>query len=448
MTDTIISVLKSKGLDFTLDSVENGPRITRYIITLGKNALVKKFLSAREELILALGVESVRIVAPTPGSAQIFIEIPSQAATVVKFSDIANSEEFTSTESLTTVCLGKDVSGNNVISDIAKMPHLLIAGATGMGKSVAIHSIIASLISKADPDKLKLMLIDPKQVEFSAYDGIPHLITPVIKDPNTAVAALNWAIKEMERRYTLFRGSCARRLSDYNSSDRKDNPLPQLVIIIDELADLMLCAKRETEVSLMRLAQKARATGIYLIIGTQRPSPSVISTLIKANVPSKLCFKVATIKDSKTILDMSGAEQLLNHGDALFLQLGSNTPLRIQGAYISNKEIGNIVKSVKGIQKVEYNSDVSEYIKYYFFKKDNPILFDEEFRQAVDFAIKIGGISVSSIQRKLGSGYRKACRFVEAMENLEIIGGYNGNRPRDILMTSDEWKLMIDKLDN
>lgn len=447
MKDRITSFFKENGLDFTVDKVENGPRITKFTITPSKGRLINKFLGLKYDLMLTLGLQGVRMIAPIPGTSQIEIEIPNERPETVRFSELSSGEEFTAGESITAVCLGRDAVGNAVIADISRMPHLLVAGATATGKSVAIHSMIAGLLLKADPDRLKLMLIDPKQVEFTAYNGIPHLITPIIHDAKAAAAALDFAVNEMERRYSLLMNAGVRNINDYNRKTGGD-ALPYIVIIIDELADLMLCERDSVEMAIVRLAQKARAAGIHLIIGTQRPVPSVITSLIKVNIPSRLCCKVACRADSRTVLDLGGAEDLLGKGDALYISPSNFIPLRIQCPFISDEEIDRIAGSVKEGRDTRYDGRLQKHIEHYFFKCANPLLFDRDFREAVELVISKRRASISLLRNELEMGYVKGSRFIEKMEELGIVGPLAGNRPREILITVDEWQEMLEKIEN
>ncbi len=449
MAKIIDSTLSQNKVKAEITSFERGATITRFSLIPAKDTFVKQILKLKSGLTLALGGGYVRFIAPIPGQRQIGLEVPNKTRSIVRFRGVAESEAFKNNESITSVCLGRDVNNNPVIADIARLPHMLVAGATGMGKSVAIHSMIASLLLKADPDKLKLMLIDPKQVEFTAYEDIPHLITPIIHDSGTAAGALSWAVEEMERRYSLLAEAGVRNITAYNSMEERKETLPFVIIIIDELSDLMLCAKDDVEISIVRLAQKARAAGIHLIIGTQRPTPSVITGVIKANIPSRLCCKVISVTDSRTVIDQSGAEDLVGMGDALYLSPGSYTPTRIQCAFISDSESHIIADAVKaGNKEAQYNATLKAYIEHYFFKRQNPILFDKDFRDAVGLAVATRRISISLLQRTLNIGYVKGSRFIDHMEKIGIVSPFNANRPREVLISPEEWETMLSKFDN
>lgn len=445
--ETILAMLSSYRINAEITGKDCGASVTRFYLLVDRTSSINRILKIKNELSLALGCEPIRIIAPIPGRKEIGIEVPNKHREMVRLRDIAESEEFMSSSSVTTACLGKELNGNPVVENIAKFPHLLVAGATGMGKSVAINSILASLLMKADPGELKLMLIDPKQIEFTDYKDIPHLITPIINDPFTAAAALDWAVSEMERRYSILRPLGIRSIAGYNGNVSDEEKLPYIVIVIDELADLIVSARESIERALVQLAQKARAAGIFLIVGTQRPSRDIISGVIKANIPSRLCCKVASRSHSLNVLDCVGAENLINNGDALFAPCGAPVPKRIQIAYISPSEIRDITDSVRRNGDPEYDDDINKHIQRYFFRRDNPTIFDDRFLEAVDIAVKYKKISSALIQRSLTVGYCRAARYLEQMERLGIVTPLNENRQREVLFSDEEWQEMLKEIE-
>jgi S-DNA-T family DNA segregation ATPase FtsK/SpoIIIE len=379
--------------------------------------------------------------------------------------DLVESDEFICSDSKTICCLGKDVTGNPVFADIAKMPHVLVAGATGMGKSVCINAILLSILYKARPDEVKFIMIDPKKVEFNGYNGIPHLLVPVVTDVKQAAGTLMWAVEQMEKRYDLMEKFEVKKIDSYNDKVRENpelgEPLPKIIIVIDELNDIMLQVRKPAEDLIMSIAQKARAAGIHLIIGTQRPSVDVITGVIKANIPSRISCKVASYNDSKTILEQAGADKLLNNGDMLYKYAGDTKLRRVQGAYVSDEEVSAIMKFLKSQAKGNvYDEQALEEINRAaqkcakgkgddFDDEDDDenagigYLNDQQFLDAVDLAIKSGKISTSLIQRKISIGYGKAAKFIDIMEELGIVSGHNGQKPRDVLLTKDEWHEML-----
>ena len=401
--------------------------------------------------------------APIPGKSAIGVEIPNKKPSTVLLRDLVETAEFASAPSKTMSCLGKDVTGNPVFADIAKMPHILIAGATGMGKSVCINAILLSILYKAKPDEVKLIMIDPKKVEFARYNGIPHLLVPVVTDVKQAAGALMWAVEQMEKRYDLLQQLEVSKLDSYNEKVRENpslgEPLPKIIIVIDELNDIMLQVRKPAEDLIMSIAQKARAAGIHLIIGTQRPSVDVITGVIKANIPSRISCKVASYNDSKTILEQAGAEKLLNNGDMLYIPAGAPKALRVQGAFCSDDEVSAVAKHLKtqvkgniyderaleeinkAAQKCQKGKGGGDEIADDDGDGDDGIgLFnDQQFLDAVDVAIRSGKISTSLLQRKLRIGYSKAAMFIDNMEDLGIVGEPCGSKPRDVLITKDEW---------
>lgn len=437
------ATLKSFGVDAKVVEVSKGPTVTRYELSPGKGVKVSKISGLADDLALNLAAAGIRIEAPIPGKSVVGIEVPNEKTEMVYLREIIEDKKFVQFPANLAFGIGKDIAGNSVVYDISKMPHLLIAGATGSGKSVCINTLITSLIYKAKPDEVKLLMIDPKVVELGIYNGIPHLLIPVVTDPQKAAGALNWAVKEMTRRYSLFAENNVRDMKGYNAIKKENNnsdTLPQIVIIIDELADLMMVAAKDVESSICRLAQMARAAGLHLIIATQRPSVDVITGLIKANIPSRLAFSVSSGTDSRTILDMNGAEKLLGKGDMLFHPMGSNKPQRIQGAFVSDKEVENIVAFVKQNKidntdpmMIEEITNTSKIIE----EDENT---DEFFEASIDLIMKKGKASTSMLQRQFRIGYNRAARIIEELENRGIIGPEDGSKPRQIFMTNFEWQ--------
>ena len=434
--------LRSFGVAARVVEVCRGPTVTRYELSPGSGVKVSKISGLADDLALNLAAAGIRIEAPVPGKSVVGIEIPNKEVQAVCLREVIDDEAFWSSPSKVSFAMGKDIAGNIVIADIAKMPHLLIAGATGAGKSVCINTLIASIIYKATPSEVKLLMIDPKVVELSVYNGIPHLLIPVVTDPKKASGALNWAVREMDLRYNMFAETRKRDLKEYNSvlAERGEQALPQIVIIIDELADLMMTCGKEVEESICRLAQKARAAGIHLIIATQRPSVDVITGLIKANVPSRLAFAVSSGTDSRTILDMVGAEKLLGKGDMLFSPVGLSKPQRIQGSFISDKEVENIVNFVKTNAPHTYDEEMIEKItaapEAGEFNGDS----DEFYLEAVGFVVERGKASTSMLQRRFRIGYNRAARIMEELEDRGIVGPEEGSKPREVRMTSFQYR--------
>ena len=444
----LVDVLKSFGVETRVINVSQGPTVTRYELQPSAGVKISKITGLADDIALNLATAGVRIEAPIPNKAAVGIEVPNRKTAVVGIRELIESEEFINSKSNLTVALGKDIGGNIILGDIASMPHGLIAGATGSGKSVCINSMIISLLYKANPDDVKLLIIDPKVVELGQYNGIPHLLVPVVTDPRKASGALAWAINEMERRYKIFADNNAKTLASYNKIAEKNDELdkiPQMVIIIDELADLMMTAPREVEDSICRLAQKARAAGIYLIIATQRPSVDVVTGLIKANIPSRIAFAVSSQIDSRTILDMAGAEKLLGRGDMLYSPIGSNKPVRVQGCFVTDKEIESVIDYVKTDHTYEYDEDVMEEIEKQAAKEtksktndDTDDDTDPMLDAAIDCVVDAGQASTSLLQRKLKLGYARAARIVDQMEIKGIVGPFQGAKPREVLITKQE----------
>ena len=428
--------LESFGVIAKVVQVSCGPTITRYELHPSPGVKVSRIVSLADDIALSLAAPDVRIEAPIPGKAAIGIEVPNKQISSVFLRDVLETEEFKNSSSM-TCALGKDISGNPVMANLAEMPHLLIAGATGSGKSVCINSIICSILFKAYPHEVKLVLIDPKVVELTVYNDIPHLLTPVVTDAKKAAAALNWMVTEMERRYKLFAESSVRDINRYNEVN-PESPLPKILVIIDELADLMMVSPREVEDCICRLAQMARAAGIHLIVATQRPSVDIITGLIKANIPSRISFSVSSQVDSRTILDMAGAEKLLGKGDMLFFPVGAAKPIRIQGAYISDEEVERLVNYVKKQKQPIYEKKLSDFKEVEVKKNEEEV--DELFKEALSLVIDSGQASISMLQRRLRIGYARVARLIDQMEEKGFIGQFEGTKPREILITREQFE--------
>lgn len=440
--------LKNFHVDARVVQVTQGPTVTRYEVQPAVGVKVSSIVRLSDDIALNLEARSIRIEAPIPGKAAVGIEIENESITMVKLRDIIDSKEFRNAKSKITFAVGKDISGNNIVADLKSMPHLLIAGSTGSGKSVCINSIILSLLYKANPDEVKLILVDPKVVELGNYNGIPHLLIPVVTDPSKAAAALNWAVAEMTDRYKKFAENGVRDLESYNEAVRadgeQDKVMPQVVIIIDELADLMMTAPSQIEESIGRLAQMARAAGMHLIIATQRPSVDVITGTIKSNIGSRIAFAVSSQIDSRTILDMQGAEKLVGKGDMLFNPMGMGKPIRVQGTYVSDGEVNDVIQFVKGQVESDgnqYNADILTCIER-SNSADAAEEADELLLEAIDLVVHSGQASVSMLQRRFRIGYNRAARIVDMMEARGIIGPQDGSRPRQVLMTEAELEAM------
>ncbi len=439
--------LYSFGVSAKVENVSVGPAITRYELKPAEGVRVNKIAKLSDDIALNLAAESIRIEAPIPGKQAVGIEIPNKEKEMVHLRDIIESNEFEDSASKLSFALGKDVGGENVVTDIAKMPHVLIAGSTGAGKSVCINTLITSIIYKAKPSEVKLVMVDPKVVELSVYNGIPHLLIPVVTDPRKAAGALAWAVQEMVNRYSLFAEKGVRDIKGYNDTlenEELEGKLPQIVIIIDELADLMMVAAKEVEDAICRLAQMARAAGMHLVIATQRPSVDVITGIIKANIPSRIAFAVSSQIDSRTILDSAGAEKLLGKGDMLFYPIGSSKPTRVQGAFVSDKEVEKIVDFLKSNGgEATYNEDILEEIEK-ANKSDKEVaeMEDEDdtdpfLEDAIKTVVEVGQASTSFIQRRFKVGYARAGRIIDQMEARGIISGYEGSKPRQVLITME-----------
>ena len=444
--------LYSFGVQAKVENVTVGPAITRYELKPAEGVRVSKIANLADDIALNLAAETIRIEAPIPGKQAVGIEVPNQEKEMVHLREVLESDEFEDSKSKMSVALGKDVAGKVIIADMAKMPHTLIAGSTGSGKSVCINTIITSIIYKAKPSEVKLVMVDPKVVELSVYNGIPHLLIPVVTDPKKAAGALAWAVQEMDNRYNLFAQKGVRDLKGYNALVEKEEgtgKLPQILIIIDELADLMMVAAKDVEDSICRLAQKARAAGMHLIIATQRPSVDVITGIIKANIPSRIAFAVSSQVDSRTILDQVGAEKLLGKGDMLFYPTGATKPTRIQGAFVSDDEVEKIVSFVKSNGEATYNEDILDTIEnsgkpdkevQEVNSKESGDKTDEHLMEAIELVIETGQASTSFIQRRFNVGYARAGRIIDQMEERGVISGYQGSKPRQVLMSKEQWE--------
>ncbi len=441
--DLLERTLNDFGVDATVHKVIQGASVTRYEVQPATGVKVSSITRLADDIALNLRAKSIRIEAPIPGKAAVGIEVENEKAAPVYIRELIESEEFRDSESKISFVVGKDISGNNIIANLHDMPHLLIAGATGSGKSVCINTIIASLLYKAKPSELKLIMIDPKVVELANYNGIPHMLTPVVTDARKASRALAIAVEEMNKRYELFAKVGIKDLDSYNelmkANHEYQNCKPQVVIIIDELADLMMAAPSEVENSICRLAQKARAAGMHMIVATQRPSVDVVTGLIKANIPSRIAFSVASQFDSRTILDMAGAEKLLGKGDMLFSPVGSNKPFRVQGPFISDSETAKLVRFVK---KEGGGPDYDEELKKAIEsdeKRGQTEPQDELTDDAIAFILKSKQASVSMLQRRFRIGYNRAARIIDEIEERGIIGPSDGSRPRQVLITEEEY---------
>ncbi|MGN1102851.1 MAG: DNA translocase FtsK, partial [Huintestinicola sp.] len=443
--DTLVDTLKSFGVQTRIVDIHRGPTVTRYELQPSAGVKISKITSLSDDIALNLAAAGVRIEAPIPGKAAVGIEVPNKVKDTVSIREMIESEEFASAKSKLSFVVGKNIDGEVIIGDIGKMPHVIIAGTTGSGKSVCTNSIIMSILYNASPDEVRLVLIDPKMVEFKTYDGIPHLLIPVVTDPRKAAGALSWAVQEMLKRYKLFADSNVRDLNGYNEMAAETEgvePLPRIVIAIDELADLMMACSNEVEDSICRLAQMARAAGMHLIIATQRPTVDVITGLIKANIPSRIALTVSSQIDSRTIIDQAGAEKLLGYGDMLYYPQGIPKPIRVQGCFVSTKEVESVVEFIKSGGTVEYSTEIMEEIE-----KAIPVPKGEKggdnssdvptgdgsdadvIDRAVEVLCDAGQASVSYLQRKLKLGYARAARVMDQLEELGVVGPYEGSKP-------------------
>lgn len=454
-------ILRDFGVGVTVTNVSQGPSVTRYELQPDQGVKVSKIVSLADDIKLNLAVADVRIEAPIPGKAAVGIEVPNAENAIVSFRELVASPDFKNHKSRIAFAVGKDIAGKTMVTDIGKMPHLLIAGATGSGKSVCINTLIMSILYKADPEEVKLIMIDPKVVELSVYNGIPHLYIPVVTDPKKAAGALNWAVAEMTNRYKLFADYNVRNLQGYNEKikgiediedENKPKKLPQIVIVVDELADLMMVAPGEVEDAICRLAQLARAAGIHLIIATQRPSVNVITGLIKANMPSRIAFAVSSGVDSRTILDMNGAEKLLGKGDMLFYPYGYPKPVRVQGAFVSDEEVSAVVEFLKDTNaEASYSNEVEEHMNTVQAAAidtgasgDGPER-DALFVEAGKFIIEKDKASIGMLQRWFKVGFNRAARIMDQLAEAGVVGEEAGTKPREILMTLEEFERYIEE---
>ena len=452
----LLDTLDSFGVGATITDYSLGPSVTRYELKPDSGVKISKIRNLEDDIALNLAASGVRIEAPIPGKAAVGIEIPNKVPRNVNLSEVVGSVEFLNAPSKLSFALGQDISGAPVVCDIARMPHLLIAGSTGSGKSVCINTIINSLLYKSTPEEVKMILIDPKMVELGGYNGIPHLLIPVVTDPHKAAGALAWAVKEMTKRYKTFAENEVRDIRGYNAKmERKgEEKLPQVVIIIDELADLMMVAPNDVEDSICRLAQLARGAGMHLIVSTQRPSVDVITGVIKANIPSRIAFAVSSQVDSRTIIDGVGAEKLIGRGDMLYNPIGANKPIRVQGCFISDKEIKDVVKYAKQFTD-EYDDEVQADVNSFELsgKKGNKnddsdddgdnFKKDELLSRAIEIALDAGQASVSMYQRLLGTGYQRAAKIIDQMEKLGVVGAFEGTKPRKVIITRQHYMEML-----
>lgn len=434
--------LLSFGVEAKVIQVTKGPSVTRFELQPNVGVKVSKIVNLSDDIALNLASSGVRIEAPIPGKAAVGIEVPNKDLSPVFLREVIEVDEFSKSNKNLAFCLGKDIGGNCIVADLTKMPHLLIAGATGSGKSVCVNTLLMSLLYKYSPEDVKLLLIDPKVVELNIYNGIPHLLIPVVTDPKKAAGALNWAVNEMTRRYKVFADNNVRNIEGYNELANKgiiEEKLPWIVIIIDELADLMMVCPNDIEDYIGRLAQMARAAGMHLVIATQRPSVDVITGVIKANIPSRISFSVSSQIDSRTILDSSGAEKLLGKGDMLFYPVGEAKPIRIQGAFVSEEEVERVVDYIKsGVEEIEYKKEILDQIEVNASGKDED--GDELLDEAISVVLETGQASTSLLQRKLKIGYNRAARIMDQLEQNGVISGKNGSKPRQILIRENDYE--------
>lgn len=435
--------LDSFGVKVKVTQVSRGPAITRYEMQPAPGVKVSKIVNLADDIALSLASQGVRIEAPIPGKAAVGIEVPNKEISMVHLREVLETEEYMRAQSRLTVALGKDIAGNPIMWDLAKMPHLLIAGATGSGKSVCMNTLIACILFKARPSEVKFLMIDPKMVELTTYNGIPHLIAPVVTDPKRAAVALRWAVGEMERRYELFAHEGVKDIVRYNNLMTRIKPeikppaLPQVVILIDELADLMMIAPADVEDAICRLAQMARAAGIHLVVATQRPSVDVITGVIKANIPSRIAFAVSSQTDSRTIIDTNGAEKLVGRGDMLFCPVGATKSIRVQGVYISDREVEELVSYLRVVGRPDY---VEGLLAMETRGGEETAEGDELFPEAVRLFIEAGQASISLLQRRFRIGYTRAARLIDMMEERGVVGRFEGSKPREVLMTIDQFE--------
>ncbi|MBQ6934733.1 MAG: DNA translocase FtsK [Clostridia bacterium] len=456
LADRLVDTLLSFGIDSNVVGVTRGPTVTRYELTLQRGTKFSRVSNLSEDIALSLGAQSIRI-STIPDKLAIGIEVPNSQQQVVTIRDIIDSAEFRNHKSKICFPVGKDIANKSVIGDIGKMPHMLIAGTTGSGKSVCINSILISLLYKSSPEEVRLIMIDPKMIELGVYNGIPHLLIPVVTDPKKASGALNWAVSEMMRRYKLLSDMGVRDLASYNEEIKargEGETLPQIVIVIDELADLMFVAAREVEEAIARIAQMARAAGMHLIIATQRPSADIITGIMKANIPSRVAFAVASQIESRIILDTPGAEKLIGKGDMLYAPLGMPKPMRVQGCFITTAEVEAVVEFIKKTSTSDYKSDIIEHIEHAAENTGkggggggttggDPTDDDPLMDEAISIVVGTGQASTSMLQRKLKLGYSRASRLIDQMEERGIVGPFEGSKPRQVLITKQEWQEMM-----
>ena len=454
---------QSFGIEAHIINVTRGPSVTRYELELQRGVKLSKVTNLADDIALALGASGVRIAAIPDKISVVGIEVPNRIVSVVMAREVIDSPEFAKHKSKVSFAVGKDIGGNRIIGDIGKLPHLLIAGTTGSGKSVCMNSLIISLLYKAKPEEVKLIMIDPKMVELGIYNGIPHLLIPVVTDPKKAAGSLQWAVTEMMRRYRMMADAGVRDLESYNkqarmSADDEFEPMPQIVVVIDELADLMLVAAKEVEESICRIAQMGRASGIHLVIATQRPSADVITGLMKANIPSRIAFAVASAMESRIILDTAGAEKLVGKGDMLYAPLGQGKPKRVQGCFITDNEVQDVVTFIKDSSEAEYSDSVMAEIDKKAAEsgksgsgssgstaaETESSDGDEMLPAAVDVILETGQASVSMLQRRLKLGYARAARIMDEMEERGLVGPFEGSKPRQLLITREQWQAIKD----
>jgi len=457
-TERLNATLQSFGIEAHIVNVTRGPSVTRYELELDRGVKLSKVTSLADDIALSLGASGVRISAIPDKISVVGVEVPNRLVSTVSIRDVIDSPEFEKSKSRLSFAVGKDIGGNRIIGNIAKLPHMLIAGTTGSGKSVCMNSLIISLLYKSRPEEVRLIMVDPKMVELGVYNGIPHLLIPVVTDPKKAAGALQWAVTEMMRRYRMMADAGVRDLESYNkqaacSEDEDIHPMEQVVVVIDELADLMLVAAKEVEESICRIAQMGRAAGIHLVIATQRPSADVITGLMKANIPSRIAFAVASAMESRIILDTQGAEKLVGKGDMLYAPLGQGKPKRVQGCFITDEEVQEVVSFIKQNSEANYSEEVQSQIEQKLeqgSKGDQTAVpaseqdedSDELLPAAVDVILETGQASVSMLQRRLKLGYARAARIVDEMEDRGIVGPFEGSKPRQLLITKEQWEAM------
>ena len=460
------TTLRNFGIGVRITGITRGPAVTRFEFKPDEGIKISRIVALTNDIALSLAASAVRMEAPIPGKPAIGIEIPNKTASTVYIYDVLNTPEYRTAKSKLSVALGKDIDGRTVLADLNKMPHLLIAGSTGSGKSVCINTLIMGILFNAAPDEVKFIMIDPKVVELGIYNNIPHLLIPVVTEPRKASAALSWAVAEVERRYKLFAENNVRDLANYNRGIKekpemaKLEKIPQIVIIIDELADLMMAAPQDVEKSIIRLAQKARAAGVHLVIATQRPSVDVITGIIKANIPSRIAFAVASQIDSRTILDTVGAEKLLGRGDMLYHPLGFTKSVRVQCAFVSDEEVERVVNYIRNSYGApEFDDEVTEAIAVAAEQNQKDKGKDRESDQGMDdadqdyrliceaaeLALSQGAISTSSLQRRMRLGYGRAARIIDSLEAMGLLSGSDGSKPRTVLMTKEQWKKRLEE---